>query len=319
MDPLSVRHHVHLEQTRTYFMFLYSGDKRGEGEREGEGRKARAKEKERRGRGVRFNFERYSSITVHLLIPFLVLFFFSFFLFFCYLFLQVVINFHGYPSALKQLLFARHGCIKTPTGQRGDAKDTPRFYIHGYPLSPLSLLFHSSFSLFLSLSHPLLLPLFIFVFLYISLNVNRYIEEGTTTTPLDMAVSNQSSRFHIAIEVCSRTREKRRREGEEERWRGRRRERRENRKESNKCIQAIKVAGAMNPAVAVRAVDVVTGYKATLRDFAKYVSSLFFSSLLLFSFSFYFLFCSILLLFSSCLCSFLVLTSYLQTDRGEWM
>ena len=148
MDPLSVRHHVHLEQTRTYFMFLYSGDKRGGGEREGEGRKARAKEKERRGRGVRFNFERYSSITVHLLIPFLVLFFFSFFLFFCYLFLQVVINFHGYPSALKQLLFARHGCIKTPTGQRGDAKDTPRFYIHGYPISSLT----SLSLLFLSLS-----------------------------------------------------------------------------------------------------------------------------------------------------------------------
>ena len=51
----------------------------------------------------------------------------------------------------------------------------------------------------------------------------------------------------------------------------------------------------MNPAVAVRAVDVVTGYKATLRDFAKYVSSLFFSSLL-FLFLFSLLLNSILLL-----------------------
>ena len=41
----------------------------------------------------------------------------------------------------------------------------------------------------------------------------------------------------------------------------------------------------MNPAVAVRAVDVVTGYKATLRDFAKYVSSLSLFSSISFLFS----------------------------------
>ena len=106
---------------------------------------------------------------------------------------------------------------------REEMRKTPQDSTSMGILSPLSLLFHSSFSLFLSLPHPLLLPLFIFVFLYISLNVNRYIEEGTTTTPLDMAVSNQSSRFHIAIEVCSRTREKRRRKEER---RGREKERR---------------------------------------------------------------------------------------------
>lgn len=64
----------------------------------------------------------------------------------------VIINFHGYPSALKQLLF-----------NRGDAH---RFVIKGYK------------------------------------------EEGTTTTPFDMQIRNETSRFHImmdALRLASRT------------------------------------------------------------------------------------------------------------------
>jgi xylulose-5-phosphate/fructose-6-phosphate phosphoketolase len=35
-------------------------------------------------------------------------------------------------------------------------------------------------------------------------HVKGYIEEGTTTTPFDMVVSNQMSRYHIAIEALRR-------------------------------------------------------------------------------------------------------------------
>lgn len=104
----------------------------------------------------------------------------------------IIINFHGYPSAVKQLLFSRFGFITSPTGQRGDYRDSPRFYIHGY------------------------------------------IEEGTTTTPLDMAVANQTSRFHIAME-------------------------------------ALKVAGAFNSTVAVHAAELITKYKSIIRDFTSYI------------------------------------------------
>jgi len=56
-----------------------------------------------------------------------------------------IINFHGYPSAVKQLLFGR--------------KHTHRFCVLGY------------------------------------------IEEGTTTTPFQMLLSNKVSRFHVAIQA----------------------------------------------------------------------------------------------------------------------
>jgi len=104
----------------------------------------------------------------------------------------VIINFHGYPSAVKQLLFSRFGNIRLPADMRGETKKMPRFYIHGY------------------------------------------IEEGTTTTPLDMAVCNQTSRFHLAIE-------------------------------------AVKTAAAFNPVVAAHASDLTTKYKSMLKSFAKYI------------------------------------------------
>jgi len=99
----------------------------------------------------------------------------------------VIINFHGYPSAVKQLLFSRARTILTPEG-----KQIPRFYIHGY------------------------------------------IEEGTTTTPFDMAVSNQTSRFHLALE-------------------------------------ALKQGELFNTKVTVSAIEAGTKYVNTLRLFAKYI------------------------------------------------
>lgn len=63
----------------------------------------------------------------------------------------VIMNFHGYPTAVKELLFDRH--------------DTQRFTINGYK------------------------------------------EEGTTTTPFDMAVRNGISRYHVAMEAIRQARE----------------------------------------------------------------------------------------------------------------
>jgi len=57
----------------------------------------------------------------------------------------VIVNFHGYPEAMKSILF--------------DVKNPQRFSVHGYK------------------------------------------EEGGTTTPFDMQVRNETSRYHLAIEV----------------------------------------------------------------------------------------------------------------------
>jgi len=99
----------------------------------------------------------------------------------------VIINFHGYPSAVKQLLFSRARDVTTPNGT-----SVPRFSIHGY------------------------------------------VEEGTTTTPFDMAVSNQTSRFHIALE-------------------------------------ALKRGELYNPKVTVSAIDAGTKYVRLLNQFSKYI------------------------------------------------
>lgn len=92
----------------------------------------------------------------------------------------VIINFHGYPTALQQLLFARGS--------------PHRFFIHGYE------------------------------------------EEGTTTTPFDMTIRNESSRFHLAIE-------------------------------------AIKHAAKINPRVAVSALELITYFEYRLRDHRKYIET----------------------------------------------
>jgi len=57
----------------------------------------------------------------------------------------VIVNFHGYPETLKQVLFAKEG-------------EHRRFHIHGY------------------------------------------LESGSTTTPFDMHVRNQTSRYHLAMQ-----------------------------------------------------------------------------------------------------------------------
>lgn len=98
----------------------------------------------------------------------------------------IIINFHGYPSAVKQLLFNRAHTIKA-----GD-KQIPRFSVHGY------------------------------------------IEEGTTTTPFDMAVSNQTSRFHIALE-------------------------------------ALKLGGRFNPDITVAAIEAGSKYVRCLKEFSSYI------------------------------------------------
>jgi len=90
----------------------------------------------------------------------------------------VIINFHGYPSAVKQLLFGRH--------------HNQRFYINGYQ------------------------------------------EEGTTTTPFDMNVRNGTDRYHL-------------------------------------MMQAIRLASARNPRVAVRASERVHHYEYVLADFRRYI------------------------------------------------
>lgn len=90
----------------------------------------------------------------------------------------VIFNFHGYPSALKQLLFHRG--------------DTERFYINGY------------------------------------------IEEGTTTTPFDMLVRNNASRYHIAK-------------------------------------QAIRLASHTNPDVAAAAMEKISMLDYILRDHRRYI------------------------------------------------
>eukprot|EP01111_Echinosteliopsis_oligospora_P000543 TRINITY_DN1059_c0_g1_i1.p1 TRINITY_DN1059_c0_g1~~TRINITY_DN1059_c0_g1_i1.p1 ORF type:complete len:915 (-),score=287.01 TRINITY_DN1059_c0_g1_i1:63-2807(-) len=98
----------------------------------------------------------------------------------------IIINFHGYPSAMKQLLFSRIGTIEHNGGRY------KRFHIHGY------------------------------------------MEEGTTTTPFDMCVTNQTSRYHIAC-------------------------------------HAIKYASSYNPSIEVSSVEVVTKYLRTLKDFSRYI------------------------------------------------
>jgi xylulose-5-phosphate/fructose-6-phosphate phosphoketolase len=61
----------------------------------------------------------------------------------------VIFNFHGYPSAIHQLIYKR--------------ANPQRFHVRGY------------------------------------------VEEGTTTTPFDMLVRNQTSRYHLVIEALRRT------------------------------------------------------------------------------------------------------------------
>ena len=90
----------------------------------------------------------------------------------------VIFNFHGYPSALQQLLF-----------HRGDTK---RFYINGYR------------------------------------------EEGTTTTPFDMLVRNEASRYHLAI-------------------------------------QTIRLAALKNPDVAASAMEKISMFNYILRDHRRYI------------------------------------------------
>ena len=90
----------------------------------------------------------------------------------------VIVNFHGYPSAVKQLLFGR--------------QHIRRFHIHGYQ------------------------------------------EEGTTTTPFDMSVRNDTSRYHI-------------------------------------IKQTIRLASARNPRVAVRASERVHHYEYVLVAFRRFI------------------------------------------------
>ncbi len=90
----------------------------------------------------------------------------------------VIVNFHGYPSAVQQLLFGRN--------------HIQRFHIHGYQ------------------------------------------EEGTTTTPFDMNVRNDTDRYHL-------------------------------------IMQAIRLAAARNPRVAVRASERVHHYEYVLVDFRRYI------------------------------------------------
>jgi xylulose-5-phosphate/fructose-6-phosphate phosphoketolase len=90
----------------------------------------------------------------------------------------VIINFHGYPSAVKQLLFGR--------------VNPDRFQINGYQ------------------------------------------EEGTTTTPFDMAVRNGIDRFHV-------------------------------------MKQALRAAMATNPQVAARANTLISQYEYELVDHRRYI------------------------------------------------
>ncbi len=90
----------------------------------------------------------------------------------------VIVNFHGYPSAVKQLLYGRN--------------HNQRFHINGYR------------------------------------------EEGTTTTPFDMTVRNGTSRYHL-------------------------------------ITQAIRLAAARNPRVAVRASERVHHYEYMLVDFRRFI------------------------------------------------
>ncbi len=92
----------------------------------------------------------------------------------------VIVNFHGYPSAAKQLLFGR--------------RHPQRFFIHGYQ------------------------------------------EEGTTTTPFDMHVVNETDRYHLAM-------------------------------------QAIRLAAPANARVAARASELVHRYEYVLGDFRIYIEA----------------------------------------------
>jgi len=89
----------------------------------------------------------------------------------------VIINFHGYISAIKQLLFVQ---------------DAQRFHVNGY------------------------------------------IEEGTTTTPLDMLVVNRASRHHIVM-------------------------------------QAVSLAAPLNSVIAPLAPEIVSFHEYKLREFKKYI------------------------------------------------
>jgi len=92
--------------------------------------------------------------------------------------IPVIFNFHGYPSALKQLLFHRG--------------HSDRFQINGY------------------------------------------IEEGTTTTPFDMLIRNEASRYHIAK-------------------------------------QAIRLASFNSPEVAARAMDLISEFDYIIKDHRQYI------------------------------------------------
>ena len=90
----------------------------------------------------------------------------------------VIFNFHGYPSAIHQLIYKR--------------ANPQRFHVRGY------------------------------------------VEEGTTTTPFDMLVRNQTSRYHLVIE-------------------------------------AARTVAARNPRVAARAEELVRAYDRRLRDHRAYI------------------------------------------------
>jgi xylulose-5-phosphate/fructose-6-phosphate phosphoketolase len=90
----------------------------------------------------------------------------------------LIFNFHGYPTVLQQLLFAR--------------ADDHRLFIHGYR------------------------------------------EEGTTTTPFDIAIRNGTSRYQIAME-------------------------------------AIKLAALRNPSVAVSAMELISKYEYLIRAHRDYI------------------------------------------------
>lgn len=90
----------------------------------------------------------------------------------------VLVNFHGYPSAVKQLLYSR--------------RVNHRFYIKGYQ------------------------------------------EEGTTTTPFDMLIRNQTSRFHL-------------------------------------IMQAIRLSAPHNPFVAAKAAELVSHYEYVLASCKEFI------------------------------------------------
>lgn len=104
------------------------------------------------------------------------------------------------------------------TQEMFDALFTPDrpviFNFHGYPSALSSLLFDRG------TPH--------------RFTINGYIEEGTTTTPFDLAIMNKTSRLHVAS-------------------------------------QAIRAAAARNPYVAARALDLVSAIDYRIRDHQRYI------------------------------------------------